>query len=115
MITEGGERVLGGVDAVHAARFRRIVSVHGWSSVAQVVQGGADAARLLVQHADKGPASQRSFAWAMKALVATGQVKASNEAYLWDRNAISTDCGAPRQSGGDLLISRERGVVLGVL
>ncbi|MBK0024698.1 hypothetical protein IAE57_00840 [Stenotrophomonas sp. S48] len=81
MITEGGESVLGAVDTVQPARLG-IVSVHGWSRVASVAQDGADAARLLVQHADTGQASQRSFAGAMKALVATGQVKASNEAYL---------------------------------
>ncbi|WP_295517068.1 hypothetical protein [uncultured Stenotrophomonas sp.] len=53
--------------------------------MAQVGQDGADAAWLLAQHADKDPAFQRSVAEAMKPLVATGQVKASSYAYLWDR------------------------------
>lgn len=85
LTTEGEERVLSAVDAVHTARLKAIVAAHGWPTVAQVGQDGADAAWLLAQHADKDPAFQRSVAEAMEPLVATGQVKASNYAYLWDR------------------------------
>ncbi|UXB25617.1 hypothetical protein K7567_07625 [Stenotrophomonas maltophilia] len=85
LTTEGEERVLSAVDAVHTARLKAIVAAHGWPTVAQVGQDGADAAWLLAQHADKDPAFQRSVAEAMETLVATGQVKASNYAYLWDR------------------------------
>lgn len=85
LTTEGEERVLSAVDAVHTARLKAIVAAHGWPTVAQVGQDGADAAWLLAQHADKDPAFQRSVAEAMEPLVATGQVKASSYAYLWDR------------------------------
>ncbi|WP_312308623.1 DUF6624 domain-containing protein [Stenotrophomonas indicatrix] len=85
LTTEGEERVLSAVDAVHTARLKAIVAVHGWPTVAQVGHDGADAAWLLAQHADKDPAFQRSVAEAMEPLVAPGQVKASNYAYLWDR------------------------------
>lgn len=85
LTTEGEERVLSAVDAVHTARLKAIVAAHGWPTVAQVGQDGADAAWLLAQHADKDPAFQRSVAEAMEPLVAPGQVKASNYAYLWDR------------------------------
>lgn len=85
LATEGEERVLSAVDAVHTARLKAIVAAHGWPTVAQVGQDGADAAWLLAQHADKAPAFQRSVAEAMEPFVATGQVKASNYAFLWDR------------------------------
>lgn len=85
LTTEGEERVLSAVDAVHTVRLKAIVAAHGWPTVAQVGQDGADAAWLLAQHADKDPAFQRSVAEAMEPLVATGQIKASNCAYLWDR------------------------------
>lgn len=85
LTSEGEEKVLSAVDAVHTARLKAIVAAQGWPTVAQVGQDGADAAWLLAQHADSDPAFQRSVAEAMKPLVASGQVKASNYAYLWDR------------------------------
>ncbi len=85
LTSEGEEKVLTAVDAVHTARLKAIVAAQGWPTVAQVGQDGADAAWLLVQHADKDPAFQRAVAALMKPLVASGQVKASNYAYLWDR------------------------------
>ena len=51
--------MLSAVDAVHTARLKAIVAAHGWPTVAQVGQDGADAAWLLAQHADKDPAFQR--------------------------------------------------------
>lgn len=85
LTTESEESVLTAVDAVHTARLKAIMASHGWPTVAQVGQDGADAAWLLAQHADQDPAFQRSVAEAMRPLVAAGQVKASNYAYLWDR------------------------------
>lgn len=82
LITEGEERVLSAVDAVHTARLKAIVAAHGWPTVAQVGQDGADAAWLLAQHADKDPAFQRSVAEAMEPLVATGRVRAFSYVYL---------------------------------
>ncbi|WP_336684153.1 hypothetical protein [Stenotrophomonas maltophilia] len=85
MITEGGQRVLSAVETVHAARFKRIVSAHGWPTLARVGEDASDAAWLLAQHADKDLAFQRSVAEAMERFVTTGHVKASSFAYLWDR------------------------------
>jgi len=85
LTSEGEEKVLSAVDAVHTARLKAIVAAQGWPTMAQVGQDGADAAWLLAQHADSDPAFQRSVAEAMKPLVASGQVKASSYAYLWDR------------------------------
>lgn len=79
------ERLLTAVDAVNTARLKAIIGLQGWPTVSQVGQDGAEAAWLLAQHADKDPAFQRSVAEAMKPLIASGQVKASNYAYLWDR------------------------------
>lgn len=84
LTAEGEERVHSAVDAVHTARLKSTVAARGWPTVAQVGQDGADAAWLLAQHSDKAPAFQRSLAEAMEPLVATGQVKASSYAYLWD-------------------------------
>lgn len=47
LTTEGEERVLGADDAVHTARLKASVAAHGWPTVAQVGQDGADAAWLL--------------------------------------------------------------------
>jgi len=85
LTTEGEARVLSAVDAVHTARLKSTVAARGWPTGAQVGQDGADAACLLAQHSHKAPALQRSHAEAMEPLVAPGQVKASNYAYLWDR------------------------------
>lgn len=82
LTTEGEERVLSAVDAVHTAGLKTIVTAHGWPIVALVGQDGADAAWLLAQHADKDPAFQRSVAEAMQPLVATGQVRAFSYVYL---------------------------------
>lgn len=84
LTAEGEERVHSAVDAVHTARLESTVAARGWPTGAQVGQDGADAACLLAQHSDKAPALQRSLAEAMEPLVATGQVKASSYAYLWD-------------------------------
>lgn len=75
LTTEGEERVLSAVDAAHTARLKAIVAAHGWPTVAQVGQDGADAAWLVAQYADKDPPFQRSVADAMQPLVARGQVR----------------------------------------
>lgn len=67
----------------------------------QVGQDGADAAWLLVQHADKAPAFQRSVSEAMEPLVGTGQVNASNTSILGPhpRFPVPERRGAVRTSG----------------
>ncbi|WP_447896454.1 DUF6624 domain-containing protein [Stenotrophomonas acidaminiphila] len=75
LTTEGEGRVLSAVDAVHSARLKAIVAAHGWPTVAQVGQDGADAASLVAQQADKDPPFQRSVAEAMQPSVARGRVR----------------------------------------
>lgn len=82
LTTEGEERVLSAVDAVHTARLKAIVAARGWPTLARVGEDAADAAWLLAQHADKDPAFQRSVAEAMEPLVATGRVRAFSYVYL---------------------------------
>lgn len=73
------------VDAKHTARLKEIVSSHGWPSVSLVGEDGASAAWLLAQHADADPDFQRQVLGLIEPVLATGEVKASNYAYLWDR------------------------------
>ena len=72
-------------DAKHTARLKEIVSVYGWPSASLVGEDGARAAWLLAQHADADPDFQRYVLELIEPLVAAGEVKASNYAYLWDR------------------------------
>jgi hypothetical protein len=83
--TPGEIRALDAADAKHTARLKGIISAHGWPSVSLVGEDGADAAWLLAQHADADPDFQRRVLGLIEPLVATGEVKASNYAYLWDR------------------------------
>jgi hypothetical protein len=50
------------VDAANTARMKRIVAERGWPGRSLVGDDGAQAAWLLVQHADHDPAFQR-VAW----------------------------------------------------
>lgn len=52
LTTEGGERVLSAVDAVHIARLKASFVARVWRTVAQVGQDRADAAWLLAQPTD---------------------------------------------------------------
>lgn len=72
-------------DAKHTARMKTIVTVHGWPTSSLVGSDGASAAWLLVQHADADPDFQRMALELMEPLLASGEIKSQEYAYLWDR------------------------------
>lgn len=72
-------------DARHTARMRQVLAGHGWPSQELVGADGAAAAWLLVQHADGARDFQLAALALMEPLLASGEVKRPNYAYLWDR------------------------------
>ncbi len=72
-------------DAVHTARMKEIVAEHGWPAEALVGEDGANAAWLLVQHADADPGFQERALTLMKPLLESGEINRRDYAYLWDR------------------------------
>ena len=74
-----------GVDAEHTARMKAIIAEHGWPGTRLVRRDGAEAAWLLVQHADQDVAFQRQALALLEAAAARGEASKSNVAYLTDR------------------------------
>lgn len=62
-----------------------IVARQGWPVISKVGERAADAAWLLVQHADADPPFQLRALRLMEPLVAKGEVSPRNFAYLYDR------------------------------
>ncbi|GAB2489130.1 hypothetical protein GCM10027266_01000 [Arenimonas alkanexedens] len=69
----------------HASRLKRIIKENGWPGRSLVGDDGAQAAWLIVQHSDHDPVFQREVLELLQPLVSSGDVKASEYAYLWDR------------------------------
>lgn len=72
-------------DAQHLQKIKEIVAKHGWPTLSMVSKDGAQAAWILVQHADREPEFQRQMLALMQPLLAQKQVSASDYAYLYDR------------------------------
>ena len=87
-------------DARHTARMKEIVLAYGWPGKTLVGDDGAGAAFLLVQHADADPQFQRRALTMMKPLVRSGEVRASDYAYLWDRTHVPQRYGTQGQCVG---------------
>lgn len=77
------------IDREATARMKQVIAQHGWPGKSVVGVDGANAAWLLVQHADADLAFQKSCIALMEPLVAKGEVTGKDFAYLWDRVAIS--------------------------
>ena len=73
------------VDAANTARMKRIVAERGWPGRSLVGDDGAQAAWLLVQHADHDPAFQRACLELLGQAVQAGEAAARQQAYLTDR------------------------------
>jgi hypothetical protein len=73
------------VDAANTARMKRIVAERGWPGRSLVGEDGAQAAWLLVQHADHDPAFQRACLELLSHAVQAGEADARQQAYLTDR------------------------------
>lgn len=81
-------------DAVHALdrentqRMKEVVAKYGWPGKKVVGSDGANAAWLLVQHADADASFQKECLEKMEPLVKTGDVAGKDYAYLYDRVAV---------------------------
>lgn len=90
-------RRLDEADARHLPVLRSIVDRHGWPSRSLVGADGAEAAWLLVQHADTDPVFQERCLALIEPLVAAGEVALSEHAYLVDR--VRVNRGRPQVYG----------------
>ncbi|HZX08134.1 DUF6624 domain-containing protein [Kribbella sp.] len=73
------------VDAANTARMKAIIAAHGWPGRHLVGSDGAEAAWLLIQHADQDPTFQRTSLALLSASVQAGDADSTHEAYLTDR------------------------------
>jgi hypothetical protein len=81
------------VDAANTARMKRIVAERGWPGRSLVGDDGAQAAWLLVQHADHDPAFQRACLELLGQAVQAGEADARQHAYLTDRCVLGAVAG----------------------
>ena len=80
---------MGSIDAVNTAEMKRIVEQHGWPTRSMVGNDGAEAAWLLVQHADRDVPFQRKCLTLMNAELDRKEVFPGNVAYLTDRVLVN--------------------------
>jgi hypothetical protein len=85
------------VDIEHTTRMKAIVAEHGWPGPRLVRRDGAEAAWLLIQHADQDVAFQRQALALLEAAAARGEASKSDLAYLTDRVLINE--GKPQLYG----------------
>lgn len=77
------------IDRKNTARMKEIVSKYGWPGKSLVGDDGAQAAWLLVQHADLDPDFQKKCLALMKEAFKKGEVSGQNLAYLTDRVLVA--------------------------
>jgi len=77
------------VDSVNLDVFRKILETNGWPSSRAWGSEVADAAFLIVQHADQAPAFQEQGLALLEKLVAKGEAPADEFALLFDRIRIN--------------------------
>ena len=81
---ELGEK-LQAIDTKNTARMKEILETHGWPGKDVVGSDGAQAAFLMVQHADRDRDFQKRCLPLLKEATEKGQMPPSNLAYLTDR------------------------------
>ena len=84
-------------DAANLPWLRQLIDNAGWPGQSLVGKDGAQAAWLLVQHADRDPAFQRRCLDLLAAAVARGEATATQQAYLTDRVLLHE--GRPQEYG----------------
>lgn len=80
---------LSAIDRKTTARMKEIIAAKGWPGKQLVGDDGANAAWLLVQHADADVAFQKECLALLEKAVAAGDVEPRNHAYLYDRVAVA--------------------------
>jgi hypothetical protein len=88
------------VDRANTARMQAIIAEHGWPGRSLVSKDGAQAAWLLVQHADAERAFQERCLALLQTAVAAGEAEPSELAYLTDR--VRCGAGLPQVYGTQL-------------
>jgi hypothetical protein len=76
-------------DRKNTTRLKGIVDKHGWPGKSLVGEDGANAAWLLVQHADRDSDFQKRCLRLLKDAVRNGEASASDLAYLTDRVLVA--------------------------
>lgn len=77
------------IDTKTTSRMKGIIAKHGWPGKKLVGADGANAAWLLVQHADLDVEFQKQCLALIEKAVAAGDAEASDHAYLYDRVAVA--------------------------
>jgi hypothetical protein len=77
------------IDKKTTTRMKEIIAKHGWPGKSLVGQDAANAAWLLVQHADKDVAFQKQCLELLEKAVKAGEARAVDHAYLYDRVAVA--------------------------
>ena len=80
-------------DAENLPWIRQVIAEHGWPGRSDVGDDGAQAAWLLVQHADADPAFQRECVGLLTAAVGQGEARLSQLALLTDRVLVAEEIG----------------------
>ncbi len=88
---------LGEIDRANTERMKEIVERYGWPTNRRVGEDGAQAAWLLVQHADRDRDFQRDCLPLLAAAAERGEASLSNVAYLTDRVLVAD--GKPQLYG----------------
>jgi hypothetical protein len=77
------------VDVRNTARMKEIIAAYGWTGKSLVGAEGADAAWLLVQHADHDRAFQKQCLQLLDQAVQNGEADPRHLAYLTDRVRVA--------------------------
>ena len=87
----GGDTIaqLQDIDRRNTERLKEMVETYGWPTRSMVGDDGAQAAWLLVQHADHDVAWQRECLATLEPLLETKEAFAGNVAYLTDRVLVN--------------------------
>lgn len=96
---------LDAVDKKTLARMKQLIAQHGWPAKSAVGEDGAQAAWLLVQHADSDVAFQKQCLQLLQQAVERGEAERSHLAYLIDRVAVAE--GRPQLYGTQFDDARE--------
>jgi hypothetical protein len=92
-----GDPLIDAIDRRTTLRMQEVIEAHGWPGHRLVGRDGAEAAWLLVQHADHAPEFQRRCLAELERAVASGQAQRIHLAYLQDRVAVRD--GRPQRYG----------------
>ena len=86
---EAAKERLRAVDTENTARLKELIAQKGWPGKTLVGKRAANAAWLLVQHADLDPAFQKQCLPLLEKAVAAGEAEGAQLAYLTDRVLVA--------------------------